>query len=303
MNATSVILVPKSPPGNLEFATGNLTRHIRFNIGGFWEEESEVMRLVNSQPPDPRVGIGTTAPLATLHVENNEELTGPLMVRGMISTVVGQKKSGTFNIVPWRDRIYLTFGMYGKDGYWWNDPYTRYDGSINSEGAKMCIRPIRPAALDPTDVKRGMWWMAYDSTGLGPGGRIDTWKTQIRLWDHLGKWKAGIVCPSSRKLKANFVKLNPDEILQKIDQLEVSRWKYKSWDKAGHIGPIAEDFYRLFQTGSREDQLHLTDTIGVSLAGVKALLAKAVRQEQRLEELGREIEELKGRLVKKRAGK
>jgi hypothetical protein len=301
MNATSVILTPKSPPGNLEFATGNLTNHIRFNVGGAWDEESEVMRLVNSDPPDPRVGIGTDNPLATLHVENNDELTGPLMIRGTIVTQAGlYKKTGIFNIAPWRDRVYLMFGMYAKDGYFYNDPYTRWDGTTNDQGGKLCIRPIKPSSGAD---KRGMWWHTYNSGNLGPGGRIDSWDQQIKLWDHLGKWQAGVSCPSSRKVKENISAIDLEDILGKIDRLEVSRWNYKSWDKSDHIGPIAEDFYRLFKTGSREDQLYLTDTIGVSLAGVKALLAKERRQEQRLEELGQEIEELKAQLSKKKAGK
>jgi hypothetical protein len=301
MNSTSAILVPKSPPGNLEFAAGNLTNHIRFNVGGAEDEESEVMRLVNSDPPDPRVGIGTTDPLAALHVENNDELTGPLMIRGTILTQAGlYKKTGIFNIAPWRDRVYLMFGMYAKDGDFYNDPYTRWDGTTNYEGGKLCIRPIKP--LSGAD-KRGMWWYTYDSGDLGPGGRIDNWSAEVKLWDHEGKWQAAVICPSSRKVKENFSAINLDDILGKIDQLEVSRWNYKSHDKSDHIGPIAEDFYRIFKTGSREDQLFLTDTIGVTLAGVKALLAQERRQEQRLEELGQEIEDLKIQLSKKKAGK
>ncbi|MCX5707779.1 MAG: tail fiber domain-containing protein [Candidatus Omnitrophica bacterium] len=300
LNSTSVVYSPE----NLEVAVGNQTNHVRFNIGGYHSSYSEVMRLVNpngshntSDPPDPRVGIGTVNPLFTLHVETDTELTGPLMVRGMIAG----KKTGIFNIIPYKDRVYLGFGMYGLNGHFYNDPYYDFLTGTNSKnGAKLCIRP-----------NQGVYWFAYGPSDITvSNNRINDWTvfpgsmTDGKLWDIHGTW----ICPacpsSSRTLKENFAAINLEDILGKIDQLEVPRWNYKSDNRSvTHIGPMAEDFYSLFKTGSRESQLHLIDSAGVSLAGVKDLLAKANRQEQRLEELGREIEDLKVQLSKKRARK
>jgi hypothetical protein len=75
-------------------------------------------------------------------------------------------------------------------------------------------------------------------------------------------------------------------MLEKIDQLDVSRWNYKAQERyVTHIGPVAEDFYRIFKIGEAEDQLAPQDEIGVSLAGLKALLLKAREQQQQLDEL------------------
>jgi hypothetical protein len=112
-----------------------------------------------------------------------------------------------------------------------------------------------------------------------------------------GYWVAGICPTSSRKLKENFTRINLDDILGKIDQLEVSRWSYKFEGRSiTHIGPVAEDFYRLFKTGSHEDELHVIDSIGVSLAGVKALSGKINVQQQKIEEFRREVKSLKAQL-------
>jgi hypothetical protein len=196
--------------------------------------------------------------------------------------------------------VYVTFGMKVRNGYFYNDPYIRSNGSTNYEGGKICIRP---GAGPLGDSYKGVWWYAYDAGGLNAGGRVEDWNVGAeRLWDKSGTLTCPVVPPSSRKLKDNFIGLDLDDILRKIDRLEVSRWKYKDEDKyVTHIGPIAEDFNRLFKTGSREDQLNLIDSAGVSLAGVKALVAQASRQEQRLDELGREIEDLKAQINKRRA--
>ncbi len=297
LNATSVMYVPESPHGNLEFLAVNNTQHIRFNIGNFTDPYSEIMRLRNPivSECNPRVGIGTTDPAFPLQIDQNYSGIGALGVRG---TSDG-RRTGFFNISPWQNCLDLTYGTYWQNGGWVNDPfeYIQYGNLYqNHYQAKFVL------------YATGAWWYGGSTTS---GSNSVPWPAGWNftppvsgnpgrlLWDVNGTWR-NCVCPSSsRKLKEKFVKIRSDDILRKIDRLEVSRWKYKSDDKSvSHIGPVAEDFNRLFKTGSREDELHLIDSIGVSLAGVKALSGKINAQEREIEELEGQVRGLRALLSK-----
>ena len=82
---------------------------------------------------------------------------------------------------------------------------------------------------------------------------------------------------SSRDLKENFTKLDGDDILQKINSLDISEWNYKL-ESPGvkHIGPIAQDFYKAFGLGGSpgETSISSIDPAGVALVGIQALSKK-----------------------------
>lgn len=63
-----------------------------------------------------------------------------------------------------------------------------------------------------------------------------------------------------------------EEILAKLQSLPIFRWKYKS-EEVSHIGPMAEDFQRIFQVGDGVT-LHPFDLLGVILGAVKELSLK-----------------------------
>ena len=77
---------------------------------------------------------------------------------------------------------------------------------------------------------------------------------------------------SSRDIKTNIKELEAEDVLSKLDQLPISKWSYKKdAGKVMHIGPMAEDFYALFNVGSDNKSLSSIDTSGVALAAIKAL--------------------------------
>ena len=47
------------------------------------------------------------------------------------------------------------------------------------------------------------------------------------------------------------------------------KWNYKGSDET-HIGPIAEDFYRIFGVGVDEKSISTIDPSGVALAAIQA---------------------------------
>jgi hypothetical protein len=75
-------------------------------------------------------------------------------------------------------------------------------------------------------------------------------------------------------LKENFTQLDPQTILNKIQSLSITQWNYKT-EPIGttHIGPVAQDFYALFNVGgaSGETSISTVDPSGVALLGIQAL--------------------------------
>ena len=89
-----------------------------------------------------------------------------------------------------------------------------------------------------------------------------------------GTW----VTTSSITKKDRFENLDESYILNSIARLPVKKWSYKSTNER-HIGPFAEDFYRIFGTGDLDNQdankyLSTMDVAGVSLRGVQILIDK-----------------------------
>jgi hypothetical protein len=77
---------------------------------------------------------------------------------------------------------------------------------------------------------------------------------------------------SDRNLKENFATLTPASILEKIDQLPVTQWDYKTeGPTVNHIGPVAQDFWDAFHLGNSSTSISTIDPAGVALLGIQAL--------------------------------
>ncbi len=202
------------------------------------------------------VGIGTTSAISKLTVKSDgSPYNAGVFIGG----------STAFSILPYNGLVHLSAGTYYDNGTW---KYYRSAG----------------ASIFGINETSGTVWYS------GTGDSYSNVASGVTLWNASGTW----VGSSSRKLKENFTKLNPDDLLNKINQLDVTRWNFKSEGKAvTHIGPVAEDFYRIFKTGDAEDHLATIDTAGVSLAGVKALSGRARSQQQQIEEQQKQIDDLK----------
>ena len=75
---------------------------------------------------------------------------------------------------------------------------------------------------------------------------------------------------SARNKKEDFQKQSRDSILEKINQLEVTKWKYKGTADEYHYGPMADDFHRLFEVGDDSSTSDM-DKTGVLFLGMQAL--------------------------------
>lgn len=89
--------------------------------------------------------------------------------------------------------------------------------------------------------------------------------------------------------KESMVLLRESDVLTRLNLLPIYSWKNPG-DPARHIGPLPADFYKLFEVGADASTIELSDAMGVSLAGVKALSAsmrqydKALMDQQKIQE-------------------
>ena len=96
---------------------------------------------------------------------------------------------------------------------------------------------------------------------------------------------------SSRMKKENFSELNGNDLLQKISQLSIQKWKYKGTDEY-HIGPVAEDFYKAFGLGTDNKGISTVDPSGIALAAIKEQQQIIEKQSDLINELEKRIEAL-----------
>jgi trimeric autotransporter adhesin len=107
---------------------------------------------------------------------------------------------------------------------------------------------------------------------------------------------------SDRNAKENFEPINSREVLEKVAALPITRWNFKQDRTSEHIGPMAQDFYAAFGTGSDDKHITTVDADGVALAAIQGLNEKVElrgkKSEDRIQKLEAENAELKQRLEK-----
>ena len=115
-------------------------------------------------------------------------------------------------------------------------------------------------------------------------------EAEFRLGGDL-KIGGSLIEGSSRTIKKNIVEVDPSEVLAKLDKLPIHHWTYNhNPDRVRHMGPMAEDFYALFNLGETEKGISGVDTSGVALAAIKALNSNLVSE---MSQKDRQIAELK----------
>ncbi|MCH8299877.1 MAG: tail fiber domain-containing protein [Candidatus Marinimicrobia bacterium] len=109
---------------------------------------------------------------------------------------------------------------------------------------------------------------------------------------------------SDSTAKRNIRKVNTEEILNKLMELPIKQWNYKSQsEEIEHIGPMAQDFYSIFNIGENDLTISTIDPSGVALAAIQELYKSQKVLELKTEELSemkkeiRELRELLNRIV------
>lgn len=93
--------------------------------------------------------------------------------------------------------------------------------------------------------------------------------------------------------KENFEPVDGEEILDKISDLEITRWNYKGKNEVEHIGPTAQDFKKAFGVGADEKSISTIDPSGIALAAIKELNKQNQELAKQNQKLQKELENLK----------
>lgn len=177
---------------------------------------------------------------------------------GFLNTAIGYS-SGQGNITGNR----LTLIGHGAD--------VTTDGLNNATaiGANATVSANNTMAFGNSNVERWVFGLGTTSAGA-PSKALEVAATG-RPGNGAYLTAGGVWTNTSDvTLKENFSEVNSEDILQKIMQLPISRWRYKGTDEF-HIGPMAQDFYALFQVGIDEKHISTIDPNGIALLAIQQL--------------------------------
>lgn len=84
------------------------------------------------------------------------------------------------------------------------------------------------------------------------------------------------VLTSDRNAKKNFSSIDPQNVLEKVAAMPITRWNYKAdASSIEHAGPMVQDFYTAFGlNGSDNKHISSIDAQGVALAAIQGLNQK-----------------------------
>jgi hypothetical protein len=227
------------------------------------------------------VGIGTANPNGTLHVYS----TGN----------------------PTRLRLQSS----GTPGFGWLEFVSNPLGDVNE---------WRPGLIKSTDAGNFTGGLSFVVNGSGAANKWQEWEVM-----RIQNGRVGILNPlptamltvgaatcdgvtwnntSDRNIKTNFAPVDAREILEKVVALSVQSWSYTNEVATRHVGPMAQDFYDIFNVGTDNKHIATVDTDGVALAAIQGLNQKVEAENRSLRAIlqrkDAEIQELKEGLAEVR---
>jgi hypothetical protein len=143
---------------------------------------------------------------------------------------------------------------------------------------------VTPTAANSTIFRSSGGFTIYTASDLSAG---------VTVGAGGGSWSS----VSDRNMKEHFADVDGEEILHRLREVPILTWNYKAQSsRIRHIGPMAQDFMAAFHVGEDDRHIATIDPDGVALAGVKALDARTLTQQQQIDALRQENAELRERL-------
>jgi Chaperone of endosialidase len=228
------------------------------------------------------VGIGTTTPGAPLHVFDSTPSPGSHVIIADEGDLLLRRSGAT--------SVSFRFVNSTRNWNFFNNPAGIFQlRDVTGGTAPFVLYPGTPSnqlVLDPNGIginNPNPAFPIHHSSGarLTAGG----------VWTNA----------SSRSLKTAFEAIDPLAVLAKVEDLPVQGWRYKVEDASTrHIGPVAEDFQRVFGLGDGES-IGTVDANGVALAAIQGLVQKMdqalAAKDAEIAELRQELRSLKDSLT------
>jgi hypothetical protein len=96
--------------------------------------------------------------------------------------------------------------------------------------------------------------------------------------------------------KRDITEVRQQDVLARVMRLPISEWSYKDDPGVRHIGPMAQDFYKLFELGETDSGISSIDTGGVALAAIQGLQAQLEEKADQLAQVRSENAALRAEL-------
>jgi hypothetical protein len=98
--------------------------------------------------------------------------------------------------------------------------------------------------------------------------------------------------------KANVRLVDSKEILKKLESLPIKQWSYESQDPSiEHIGPMAQDFWNVFQLGECDTMISTIDPDGVALAAIQELAKQNDEKDNKIADLEARVKQLEAAIL------
>ncbi len=193
------------------------------------------------------------------------------------------------------DYRHLTLGGGNSEGFLYGS-YVAFGDGIHLGYNYYADAAGNPHAIH-SDGATSRLSVGYGTITLAIGGVGSAPTTQRLLADATGVTVNGTFNnQSDRNAKQDFAPVSPSQILDQVAQLPVSEWSYKEDAATRHIGPVAQDFYSLFNIGTDDKHIAPMDEGGVALAAIQGLNQKVAEQlkakDAQIQELRQKVERL-----------
>ncbi len=229
-----------------------------------------------------RFGLGTQSPSAKMHIVSAKDEI-------LLQLSAGQDAPAVMPLLRLESNYESDSLIQGGKS---NDTFARFNisaGGIMEFGSGIIQRDtnLYRVGVDTLGTDDSF----YVAERLGIGVAVPAYPIELESGAHVtvgGVWTNA----SDVNLKENFTDVDGEELLEKLSELQISRWNYKSEDKdITHIGPTAQDFFALFGLGGTDTSISTIDPAGIALIGVQELYKKQKEIQERWEDDRDEEEE------------
>ena len=222
------------------------------------------------------IGHQNGLPVNAATVSNMFYLTNPL---GNGPLIKGDFSSGEINIS--RNGGNLYHGRYSPGGMFG----ATYVGRVVLSDSTTTVGAFATMPSDAFYARFANGYTFYTSSNLS---------TKVSVGAGGTAWST----TSDRNVKYDIKKVELEEHLNKVSKLPVFFWKYKGQD-IPHMGPMAQDFWKIFGLGDGDDKsISTQDMDGVLIGAVKGLENRTSKLQAENLKLVKKVKSLEERISK-----